>query len=317
MNSGVSVIVCCYNSEQRLPKTLEALAKQKTNVDWEVIVVDNNSTDNTAALATKLWKSFGAPTNLSVIKEPIPGLSSARMKGAKETEYEYLIFCDDDNWLCTNYVDDVLKFLEENPSIGIVGGIGTAVSDHTFPDWFEKHQHMYAVGLKRGLKNRSVVYGAGMGLRTDIFLELFEKVPSFVSDRTGDKLLSGGDDEICFRFRLKNFKIEVLPSLKFDHYIPIERLNKKYLERLSFWMGYSHGYLSSYIYFFNGIKQKNHLMLLVKDLVFLSYFFLKEKDKINRKYILGKLTMLKNNGFQYSKRTILNMKLIFQLKQEL
>ncbi|NJN42415.1 MAG: glycosyltransferase [Flammeovirgaceae bacterium] len=61
MEEGVSVIICCYNSSSRIEKTLEHLFQQKTNsrLHWEIILVDNASTDQTKATAIKRWSNLG------------------------------------------------------------------------------------------------------------------------------------------------------------------------------------------------------------------------------------------------------------------
>jgi glycosyltransferase involved in cell wall biosynthesis len=57
MKSGVSVIICCYNSEKRIEEVLHHLDKQKdtNHFLWEIILVDNASTDNTAEIARNTW----------------------------------------------------------------------------------------------------------------------------------------------------------------------------------------------------------------------------------------------------------------------
>ena len=83
LNKGISIIVCCHNSEDRLPNTLESLSKQHldSNHPVEIIIVDNNSSDNTGLIAQKLWNDFGTPYPLIVIEEKKPGLSNARRAG--------------------------------------------------------------------------------------------------------------------------------------------------------------------------------------------------------------------------------------------
>jgi len=100
----ITVILCCYNSVSRLQSTLEHLFKQKLNSDisWEVLLIDNNSNDNTAEVSKSIWKSFDSEINFTVISEPMPGLSYARKKATNSANGELLVFCDDDNWLDDN-----------------------------------------------------------------------------------------------------------------------------------------------------------------------------------------------------------------------
>ena len=92
----ISVIVCTYNRAANLPSCIAHLAAQKgtENLDWEVVVVDNNSTDDTAATIEHLAQN--APVNLRYTFEPVQGLSIARNCGIRESDSTYLIFIDDD-----------------------------------------------------------------------------------------------------------------------------------------------------------------------------------------------------------------------------
>src|SRR6478736_4840376 len=92
---GVSVVVCCYNSVQRLSQTLEHLSRQEVpaHIPWEVIIVDNNSTDGTADFAANCWKKLHCNISFRVVQELQPGLSAARRKGFLSAFYDLIIFC--------------------------------------------------------------------------------------------------------------------------------------------------------------------------------------------------------------------------------
>jgi glycosyltransferase involved in cell wall biosynthesis len=113
---GISVIICCYNSSLRLPKTLEYLSNQATGnlFPWEIILVDNNSSDNTSVIATNFWASLDIDVPLIIVEESKPGLIYARNTGINKANYDFLIFCDDDNWLNKNYLCNVYKILNNN-----------------------------------------------------------------------------------------------------------------------------------------------------------------------------------------------------------
>src|SRR5436190_1838589 len=98
---GVSVIICCYNSEHRIDKTLNHLQAQiiSSSLQWEIILVDNASNDSTVKKADELWNK-NAVTEMNIISEPKPGLKNARLAGINKSKYEYISFIDDDNWVC-------------------------------------------------------------------------------------------------------------------------------------------------------------------------------------------------------------------------
>ncbi len=242
MNTGISVIICCYNSEKKIEQTLLHLAKQspQPTTSAEVVLVDNNSTDQTVAIAKAIWDRVNVPMPLVVVYEPIAGLSNARKAGIEHSQYDYIIFCDDDNWLDENYLETVIGYFNNDPSIAIIGGTGQAVFEHQKPWWFDRFCHGYAVGKQlpeEGYLNS--VYGAGMAIRKDVLIsKSFNALPLLLSDRKGTELSSGGDSEICLRIRLLGYKILYSEKLGFKHFLTDNRLTWPYLKKLH--LGFAH-----------------------------------------------------------------------------
>ncbi|MFP5042387.1 glycosyltransferase family 2 protein [Parasediminibacterium sp. JCM 36343] len=248
MPKGVSVIVCCYNSSLRLPETLCYLAKQRCSIPWEIIIVDNNSSDNTSEAASKLWECHQSSTAFSIVQQPVTGLSAARQMGVLRAKYEYMIFCDDDNWLDKNYVNTAFEVIDSDNDIAIVGGIGYPVFGGDKPNWFDTFYNGYAVyGQDEKSGEVKSVYGAGMVLRKS-FIETCNKlfIHSILSDRKGNELSSGGDAEICYWGRMAGFKIWFDERLAFKHYIPMQRLSWDYLKKLHIGFAKSFAILNLY-----------------------------------------------------------------------
>ena len=238
--NGISVIICCYNSEARLPETLRHLALQQVADDvlWEIILVNNVSTDNTKKVAKSEWDKYNSPNvGFRIVDEPIPGLSNARHKGIAEANFEYIIFCDDDNWLDQDYLQIAYKLISSNDKIGAVGGQSNFQTDMTIlPNWFWDFKICYAVGqqAKKSMyvTKRQLLWGSGMTIRRGIYLEAFKNFPSLLLDRTGKNLSSGGDSEICKRLILLGFELYYTEELKFTHFIPRNRITLNYKTQL-------------------------------------------------------------------------------------
>ena len=125
MNSGISIIVCCYNGAARIDETLNFIFALKIPAGFscEVILVDNNSTDDTKLIAFAAHKKYsGSEIMFRLVPEYEAGLTSARRKGIQESKYPLILFCDDDNHLDSNYVAAAKQIFDDNPGIGIVGG---------------------------------------------------------------------------------------------------------------------------------------------------------------------------------------------------
>ncbi len=235
---GISVIVCCYNSFKRIAPTLEHLFKQEITwgFDWEIIIVDNNSSDNTSEKAQQLYDSSGSSIPFRIISESNPGLSNARQAGFSASKHEIALMVDDDNWLSSNYLEGVWNAFQKDQYIGMVGGLGIPELTAPAPEWFEKYAYCFATGAqtedgKAGLT--SELYGAGLALKLSVLGRLKENgFKTLLSDRVGDSLISGGDTELCFAFRMAGAKLLYEPSISFQHELPQSRINWAYLRRL-------------------------------------------------------------------------------------
>lgn len=236
---GVSIIICCYNSANRITPTLKHIAAQKVpeSFDWEVILVNNNCTDDTVEVAERVWEMESCKVPFYIVDEPIPGLSNARMRGVRCAKYEYILFCDDDNWLAEDYLKLSFETMEGNPSIGVLGGRGEGVSNIPFPFWFSCFQGDYAVGVQQ-IESGYVVppkalWGAGMVIRHSLFLVLKKcGFRNILIGRDGSKASSGEDVEICKWFNLGGYQLYYNEKMVYKHYIEPSRLKISYLKAL-------------------------------------------------------------------------------------
>lgn len=237
MIEGVSIIVCCYNSAALLPETLKHLALQKitSQVMWEVIVVDNASTDNTAGIARSSWISMNQPTRLSIIQELKPGLSHARAAGMAAASYSIAIFCDDDNWMSDNYVQQAYIFMSKHPEAGVAGGWCDGVYEIPVKEYLKPMLRSLAIG-KQGFGSQQdleTVYGAGMVIRKSCYEYITDTGGDLLlDDRKGNVLASGGDSELCLKAKLAGYAVLFDENLYFRHCIPPGRLMASYFFRL-------------------------------------------------------------------------------------
>lgn len=233
---GVSVIICCHNGGFRLAETVRHLAQQEVHPDirWEFILVDNGCTDNSVSVAEAVWTAYEPPAQFRVVKQPILGLSHARAKGFEEAQYEFMIMCDDDNWLAPDYVAKVYEIMSANTSIGALGGFGTLKFEVTPPKWIER-SGIFAAGAQANTSGRVIkkkLYGAGCVIKKSAYLKL--KALGFRSllvDRKGTSLSSGGDHELCYALAIAGFEIWYDERLRFVHFITKERLTWEYFLR--------------------------------------------------------------------------------------
>ena len=241
MEKGITVIICTYNGASRLSETLNHLAAQSIpeNLAWEIILVDNASTDGTSAIATEIWGKHNVKdVSLNIINETTPGKLFAFRKGITHAKYEYFIICDDDNWLSPDYVNLAFSILDKDPKIGAAGGKAIAVTEGgaELPEWFEEAKEGYAVGEQA--KNtgfdtrRDSLWGAGLASRTQLYLDTYKTFPSLLINDDNKKILTAEDTEYCLRIVLKGYKLYYDSNLSLKHYITAGRLTLDYKNNL-------------------------------------------------------------------------------------
>lgn len=237
---GLSIIICTYNGEKRLPETLNHLQKQgdTKGIPWEVIVVDNASKDNTSQIAKKLWNNDDIP--FKVISELKPGRSNAVIAGFKTAKYEIISTVDDDNWVRSDYVSRIFNIMKNHPEVAICGGYGIGEFEETPPSWLEEIQNGFAIGPQGksegyvdGKGNPGYIYGACSATRKSVWEYLFNNGFEYqLSGRLGNNLDGGEDYELGQAFCLMGYRLWYDPNIKFKHYMPANRINWKYTQRL-------------------------------------------------------------------------------------
>ena len=266
INPGVSVVICTHNAGTRLRPTLEHLRQQSVDaIPWEVILVDNASTDDTARAALEYWPSE-PPCPLRVVREPQLGLSHARDRGIAESSYEFVLFVDDDNWLAPGYVQAVYDLLAGHPDLGACGGYARPVTETDPPAWFSTVHSAYAVGGQAPSEGdvasgQGFLWGAGMGLRKTAYESLRSAgFRSLVMDRQGNALSSGGDVELSYVMRLGGWRLWYDPKLILDHAQAPGRLDWNYLRRLMFANGLGGPVLDLYKLHFDDCPRHNKMI---------------------------------------------------------
>lgn len=239
----LSFIIPTYNGAARLPETLAHLAAQANRGGWawEVLVVDNASTDGTAEVARE-WAGR-IPVELRVIAEPTPGQRHAIHRGLREARGRYFTLVDDDNHLCAEWLDEAVGFLDGHPRAGLVGGkvepdfeVGAVI-----PADFEQRYKGYLAlrDLGETPKVGVLPIGAGMTGRTYLMRAMYERVGGMQAGRVGTGLGSSEDLEKGKMLEHLGWEAWYLPQLSMKHWIPKGRLTEQYIDRM--WMGVGEG----------------------------------------------------------------------------
>jgi glucosyl-dolichyl phosphate glucuronosyltransferase len=238
MAISVSVIICSYNRCQSLAKTLESVAASTFSrpLEWEVLVVDNNSTDKTRDLAQDFCRRY--PNNFRYIFEAQQGKSHALNTGIREARGEVLAFTDDDVTVEPTWLENLTANLLGHEWVG-AGGRVFAEQGVVFPSWLALKGRYTMAGLLVLLDRGSVAgelneapFGANMAFRKT----MFEKYGGFRTDLGPPPKLRGEDTEFCLRLMKTGERLRYEPSAIVYHAVPANRLTKKYF--LSWWFGH-------------------------------------------------------------------------------
>ena len=161
----ISVIICTRNRAQSLSRCLESVSKMIAPFPWELIIVDNGSSDNTSDVVFKFKKTHNLYVKYTYAEKP--GLGRARNFGIRLAEGEIIVFTDDDCYPESDYLIQV-KRVFDNPNIGFFGGrvILHDPEDYPVTIQLKKEKELLPPGtfIKPGL-----IHGANMGFRKKVF----------------------------------------------------------------------------------------------------------------------------------------------------
>lgn len=259
MLKGFSIVTCCYNSADKLPETVNYISRLNipSNTSLELIIIDNNSSDNTHGIAQQLAEEYNT-VNIVVDTELKTGKVHALAKAFQMSRYEYIIICDDDNWLSNDYLQVALSLMERDCSIGIIGGMGIIKKEMVLPSWFASLQNAWAVGKQADVSGEintalPSVWGAGMVVRKSAWNQVKQRgFGSFLTGRKSDIVtMTGEDTELCILVKQLGYKIYYEEKLSYTHNISTNRLTWKSLKKL--WDGFSRSsvYFDMYKYYFS------------------------------------------------------------------
>ncbi|MGM9787520.1 MAG: glycosyltransferase [Candidatus Cryptobacteroides sp.] len=236
----ISIIICTYNREDCILRPLQALDREDFK-DFEVVLVDNNSTDSTASLI-RGFHSGHPDFPLRYFLETKQGLSFARNRGLKEARGETIVFLDDDAVPREGYLKNLSRHLEELPEVGAFGGrIVPLFEDCSAPNWLCRWSLSWLSAMDMGDKVKEFKRGFPIGANM-VFRSQALKACGLFDTSLGrvEKNLMGGEEKDIFR-RLKSLghKVFYLPDVEVSHIIPKSRTSLDYVRRFADGVGRS------------------------------------------------------------------------------
>jgi len=212
----ISIVVCTFNRSQLLLECLSRLQGQAGPATGsEVIIVNNNSTDDTAEVAQRFCES-GSP--FRVVLEAHQGLAHARNRGWRESRGEYVAYIDDDARPSLNWIAAMNDFLDAHPGAPAFGGPYRAFTLSPLPDWFPRDYGSWNLGAEsRVLARSEYLNGTNM-----IFQKtLLEKLGGFEESlgMRGSTISYGEETELMMRMHVQGLAIHYCPDIVVEHAI--------------------------------------------------------------------------------------------------
>jgi glycosyltransferase involved in cell wall biosynthesis len=238
------VLICTYNRATLLAETLDSLARSRSSISWNVIVVDNNSTDQTCSVVASRVASY--PVKLIYLFEPRQGKSNALNTGLAATNAEIVIFTDDDVRVSEGWVEASCRALFADPAIDYTGGPVLPIWEQPRPCWLDdKRSDLWGTLaiLDYGPQpfvfedRQRVPLGANMAVRRS----LIDRIGGFDPKlgRTGQSLLGQEQAEFFCRSRAIGARGLYVPAMSLHHHVPARRLTRQYFRQWWYWKGVS------------------------------------------------------------------------------
>ena len=240
-----SIIIATYNRAAELGRTLDSLAALRVDAPWEVVVVDNNSTDRTRETVEAARAAFPAP--LVYAFERKQGRSAALNAGLALARGKILVTTDDDVRVEPNWLTRIASGLEAH-DCDYIGGPVSPLWGGSPPRWLSaRGGPLWAVIALQDFGQAPIRFGERIPLGVNMAFrrEAFARVGTF-NTRVGRKagtLLGQEVREWCVRAHAAGLRGFYIPDVVVRHVIPVERLSKAYYRRWFFWRGISRAVL--------------------------------------------------------------------------
>ena len=223
--------------------TLQSVVGQNApREQWECVVVNNNSTDDTLERFAEFVAQY-PEYNIRMVTELNQGLSYARNRGIREGEGEYIAIIDDDEHIAPDFINSYIELFDTVPDAVAAGGPIVAEYPTGRPKWMSCFTErpiantMYFGDSVREFPKGRVPGGGNMALRRSAIRRygVFDTSLGYV----GESLVGGEECDLFERLQIAEAKYYYVPKAVMYHIIPAEKLTEKYLSRLSYNVGVS------------------------------------------------------------------------------
>lgn len=241
----ITVAFCTYKRADRLEKLVAALRTQNCPIPFEILVVNNNSPDNTLEVLSGLQQQPGAP--LRVVTEMAQGIVPARNYAIEESRSsEIMVFLDDDELPQSGFLAAAYDGIAHEGADCVGGMVEVRFAPYPRPRWLENDLLGFLAEVDYGKKpfwvesDATPIWTCNVAYRTELFKDGLRFDQRY--NRCGNGV-GGGEDVMMFQALLeRGVKIRYRPDMVVEHFVESWRLKRFYFLKLHYVSGLKYGY---------------------------------------------------------------------------
>lgn len=223
----ISVIVCTFNRGNILEYCLNSLSNQLTNsVNYEVIIIDNNSTDNTNLIIKNFIKKC---SNFRTYTEKNQGLAFARNTGFKKAFGNYIAYIDDDSIAPNNWIEEIISFIKRHPNVKVFGGGYKGYSLEENIGWLPENYCNNYLGENERVLNIGEEWITGTNMIFDKNVLEFYGGFNTLLGMKGYKTNYGEETELLLKMHKDGIEVYYCPKITVFHLIPNYKTKMSFL----------------------------------------------------------------------------------------
>jgi glycosyltransferase involved in cell wall biosynthesis len=237
----ISAIISTYNRALFLEGLFTSILNQTIdNTRYEIVIVNNNCTDNTEKLCQHFISS-NPDVKVTYCIETRQGLSFGRNRGINESVGTIVTFLDDDAIIAPDFFEKTIDFFKLHPTINAIGGKILLKYMEKKPAWYNPYLASllgyFDKGDKEHVFKKDYFRGSNMSFRK----EVFEKHEGFNTTlgRVGKNLSGNEEKELFYRFKNEGEEMWYVPSTVVYHLVPIERTYPEFVRKQAIGTGTS------------------------------------------------------------------------------
>ena len=241
-----TVLICTFNRAAVLGETLDSLAALRVpqGLTWDVLVVDNHSTDRTRAAVEARAANYPVP--LRYLFEGRQGKSYALNAGIARSAARVIVFTDDDVKVPDRWLEAAVTPLLQRNDIDYTGGPVRPIWGAPRPSWLDEKGNLGGPIAVKDHGPAPFIFEeeqrTPLGVNMAVRRSLIERIGAFRPDlgRSGKSLLGQEQAEFFYRCRYAGARGLYVPQMVLDHLVPASRLTPSYFRRWWYWKGVAH-----------------------------------------------------------------------------